>query len=114
MNPDTGPDPLPYLLEAVVGAAIGAFIAVTAGQLTKRPIRVLPDILLGVAGYLGGAVGTAHIPWRLNTISYRVGNAVIRSTSKHYQYPYRVAFVLAVLLPVVFETIRFLRGRKTS
>ena len=111
MNPET-PNILPYLLEAVVGAAIGAFVAIAFSFVTKRRINFVPDLLLGAAGYLGGVAAVVRIPWHENTIVYRVGNTVVRSTTRHYQYPYRVAFVLAVLLPVLFEVISLMIRRR--
>jgi len=113
MNPDT-PTVLPYLLEAVVGAAIGTFVALAVSVLRKSPLNFVPDLLLGAIGYIGGAVATSYVPWHQNTITYRVGNTVFRSTMRHYQYPYRVAFALAVLLPLIFEAIRYFAGRRKA
>lgn len=112
MNPETGPDTLPFLLEAVVGASIGALIAVLASLRGKRKMKFFPDILLGAAGYLAGVALTPRIPWHQNTIQYRIGDTVIRSTSRHIQYPYRIGFALAVLLPVIYELIRYFVERR--
>jgi hypothetical protein len=114
MNPDSAQNAFPILLEAVVGGAIGACIAIAASLLGKRAIKFFPNLLLGVAGYIGGVALTPHIPWHLNTIEYRMGNAVIRSTSRHFQYPYRIGFALAVLLPVIYELIRLFFERKAQ
>ena len=114
MNPDTGPNLLPFLLEAVVGASIGAFIAVLASLRGKRAMKFFPDILLGAAGYLGGVLLTPRLPWHQNTIQYRIGDTVIRSTSRHFQYPYRIGFALAVLLPVIYELIRLVIEKRTG
>ncbi len=106
---------MPYLLEAVIGLAIGAWIAVMASFFTKRPLQLLQDMVLGAIGYAGGAIGTPYIPWHRNTITYRVGNTIINSTTKHFQYPLRVAFALAVLLPALYECYRlFLKRSSTS
>lgn len=112
MNPDSAPGALPYLLQAVVGGAIGAFFAVLASFIGKRAMKFFPDILLGAGGYLGGVALTPYIPWHINTITYRIGDAVVRATSRHYQYPYRVAFVLAALLPLLYESIRLAMDRR--
>ncbi|HUA86744.1 MAG TPA: hypothetical protein VMB85_22965 [Bryobacteraceae bacterium] len=114
MNPDSTQNAFPILLEAVVGGAIGAFIAIAASLLGKRAIKFVPDLLLGVAGYLGGVALTPYLPWHLNTIEYRMGNAVIRSTSRHFQYPYRVGFAVAVLLPLIYELVRLFFERKSK
>jgi hypothetical protein len=114
MNPDTAPSAFPYLLQAVVGGAIGAFIAVLASFFKKRPMKFFPDILLGAGGYLGGVALTPYLPWHLNTITYRIGGAVVRATSRHYQYPYRIAFALAALLPVLYELIRLIVERRKA
>lgn len=112
MNPDTAPSAFPFLLEAVVGGSIGAFIAVLFSLFGKRAMKFFPDILLGAAGFMGGIFLTPHIPWRLNTVTVQAGNAVIRTTSRHYQYPYRVGFLIAVLLPLIYEGIRFFWERR--
>ena len=114
MNPDNAQNAFPILLEAVVGGAIGAFIAIVASFFGKRAMKFAPGLLLGVAGYIGGVALTPYIPWHLNTIEYRMGNAVIRSTSRHFQYPYRIGFALAVLLPLMFELIRLFFEKKTK
>ena len=114
MNPQTAPDSLPYLLEAVVGGAIGAFIAIAASLLGKRALKFSPDLLLGAAGYIAGVALTPHIPWHQNTIQYRVGDAVIRSTTRHIQYPYRVGFLAAVLVPAIYEVIRYFVERRSA
>ena len=95
-----------YLLQGVVGLAIGALIGLLVVLVTKRQGAILPDALLGIIGFVGGAVATARIPWQQNTVTRRVGDAIISTTSRHYQHPYRVALLLAVLLPVLFEVYR--------
>ena len=112
MNPGATPAIPPFLLEAIVGAAIGAFLAVLASWWGKRATKFFQDVLLGAAGYLAGVAITPRIPWHQNTITYRMGDAVIRTTSRHFQYPYRVGFLMAVLFPLVYETIRFFVERK--
>ena len=114
MNPQTSPDALPLLLEAVVGGSIGALIAIIASRLGKRPIKFFPDLLLGAAGFLGGVALTPYIPWHQNTIQYQIGGTVVRSTSRHFQYPYRIGIAIAVLLPLIYELIRLWIEKKTK
>jgi hypothetical protein len=114
MNPDTGPSAFPLLLEAVVGGSVGALIAIVAAQFGKRAMKFFPDILLGIAGYIGGIYATPHIPWHQNTITYRIGNTVVRSTTRHYQYPYRIAFVVGALVPLIYELIRFVIEKRAG
>jgi hypothetical protein len=114
MNPDSPPQAFPYLLEAVIGLAIGAWIAVGASYFAKRPMRLLQDMALGIIGYVGGAAGVPYIPWHRNTITYRVGNTVVSTTTRHFQYPLRVAFVLAVLLPALYEFYRLVLKRSST
>ncbi|HWZ32673.1 MAG TPA: hypothetical protein VNX18_15130 [Bryobacteraceae bacterium] len=99
----TSPDPIVYLMEGVVGVSIGAVIGLLVILVTKRPSRILVDAILGAVGFVGGAVATAYIPWRMNTVSQRVGDAIVSTTVRHYQHPYRAAFLAAVLLPVLNE-----------
>ena len=107
MDPTTSsPDAMVYLLEGVVGLAIGAVIGLLVTLVTKRAGAILPDAILGIIGFVGGAVATARVPWQLNTVSKRVGDAIVSTTVRHYQHPYRVALMLAVLLPVLFEAYR--------
>ncbi len=114
MNPEAPPQALPYLLEAVIGLAIGAWISVMASFFFKKPQKLLQDMLLGVVGYVAGATASPLIPWHRNTITYRVGNTVISSTTRHFQYPLRVAFALAVLLPVAYECYRLVLKRSST
>lgn len=114
MNPDTAPNAFPLLLEAVVGGSIGAFIAVVASLFGKRAMKFFPGILLGAAGFIAGVYATPHIPWHQNTIQYRMGETVVRSTSRHYQYPYRIGLAIAILLPLIYELIRLLMEKKTK
>jgi hypothetical protein len=114
MNPDSPPQALPYLLEAVIGVAIGAWIAFAASFFSKRPLRLVQGILLGMAGYIAGAVATPLIPWHRNTIVYRSGTTIVSSTTRHFQYPLRVAFALAVLLPALYEFYRLVLKRSST
>ena len=111
MNPSS---PLPaqitaqvIALEVLVGASIGAIIGMFIDLVLKRGTRaVLIDALLGIVGFAGGATGSAYIRVAPKTTEYREGAMVIRTTVRHYQYPYRIAFVLAIFLPLLFELIK--------
>jgi hypothetical protein len=95
-----------YLLELVVGFSIGAVIALLVILATKRPTLILLDAILGATGFLGGAVASARIPYHLNTVTRRVGDAIVTTTSRRYQHPYQAALLLAVLLPILYEVYR--------
>ncbi len=100
------PDSTVYLLEAVVGVAIGAVIGLLTILVTKRPAPVLIDALLGAVGFIAGVVLTAKIPYQMNTVTRKVGDAIVSTTMRRYQHPYRAALLLAVLLPVLWEVAR--------
>jgi hypothetical protein len=95
-----------YLLEAVVGISIGAIIGLLVILATRRPTLLFVDALLGAVGFVGGAIGSAKLPYKMNTVTQRVGDTILTTTSRHYQHPYRAALLLAVLLPVLFEVYR--------
>lgn len=107
MDPSvSGPDPTIYLLQGVVGVCIGAVIAFLVIVVTKRKTFIVLDAILGAVGFVGGAVGTAKFPYKLNTVTRHVGDAVVSTTTHHYQHPYKAALILAVLLPVLYELYR--------
>jgi hypothetical protein len=90
----------------VVGAAIGAAIGVLASIIGKQANlgrAFLIDTLLGAVAFAGTRMVFAFGPIHGETITRHVGNAVISTTMKRYQYPNRVAFPLAVLLPLLYE-----------
>jgi alpha-D-ribose 1-methylphosphonate 5-triphosphate synthase subunit PhnG len=89
-----------------VGIAIGAVIGLLVILVTKRSTLVMVDALLGAAGFIGGAVLSARVPVRMNTVTRKVGDAIVSTTTRHYQHPYRAALLLAVLLPILWELYR--------
>jgi hypothetical protein len=94
-------------LEVIVGASIGAIIGIFIDLVLKRGTRgVFIDTLLGIIGFAGGATATNFVKVPPTTVTYKAGAAVIHTTIRHYQYPYRVAFVAAIILPLIFELIR--------
>jgi hypothetical protein len=103
---DNSPDQTIYLLQAVVGVCVGAVIGLLVMLVTKRTTLVLLDAILGGAGFVAGSIATARIPWTPTTVTRRVGDAIVSTTVRHYQHPYRVALLASVLLPVLFELYR--------
>jgi hypothetical protein len=99
--------PSPYLLEALVGICVGALTGMLLTLVWRRQAIILLDALLGATGFIGGVYAMEHIPWTPTTVSQRVGDAIVTTTRFHYQHPYRIGLVLAVVLPLIFEMIRF-------
>jgi hypothetical protein len=115
MNPSNTQVLIRLILSAsVVGGAIGAGIGVAIAILTKQSKldrAVLIDTVLGAIGFAGTRIVLALAPIPAETITSHVGNAIITTTMKRYQYPNRVAFPLAVVLPLLFELFMFKRRR---
>jgi hypothetical protein len=53
------------------------------------------------------------MPWPENTIVRHVGDITVTETANHYQHPFGVGYVVAVLLPLLYEILRFRRSRRT-
>jgi hypothetical protein len=99
---------------AVLGGAIGAGIGVVAALLGKQgrlDRAFLIDTLLGSLGFVVSRIVFALLPIHGTTVTYHVGNAVVTSTMNRYQYPNRVAFPVAVLLPLLYEFFLLKKGR---
>lgn len=112
---DSSRDAFLILLEAVVGMAIGSMIGILVRIFRKQPLTgVMVDGALGALGFVGGAIGSLLIPYKENTTTFRVGDAIVRTTTKRYQHPYQVAFVLAVAAPVLWELFRYFRSRRAT
>ncbi len=97
---------------AVVGGAIGAGLGVALCVFAKRSQLdrgVLIDALLGAIGFAGTRIVIALTPIQSETITRHVGNAIVTTTMRRYQYPNRIAFPLAVLLPLLYELFMFKR-----
>ncbi|HML15617.1 MAG TPA: hypothetical protein VK419_01275 [Bryobacteraceae bacterium] len=115
LNVDPSEAAWPIFLEAVVGLAVGALIGMLVRILRRQPMTgVLADAALGALGFVGGAVGSVLMPYKQNTVTYHVGNTIVRTTTRRYQHPYRAAFVLAIALPVVWELFRYFRSRRAT
>jgi NhaP-type Na+/H+ or K+/H+ antiporter len=105
----------PIAIEAIVGVAIGAVIGMLMRILTKRELRgAIVSAGLGAVGFIAGAIGTALMPWRQNTVTYRMGDTIVSTTTKRFQHPYQVAFVLAIFLPLLWELFRTKRHRSLA
>jgi len=102
---------------AVVGGAIGAGLGVAFCVFTKQSQfdrSVLIDALLGAIGFAGTRIVFALAPIHGETITRHVGNAIVTTTMKRYQYPNRIAFPLAVLLPLLYELFVFKKFKGPS
>jgi hypothetical protein len=105
----------PIALQAVVGLAIGAILGMILRLLTKRPLGgAIVSGILGAVGFVGGAVGTSLVPWRLNTVTYRMGDTIVTTTTKRYPHPYQIAFVLAVFLSLLWEAFSMKRDSRAA
>jgi hypothetical protein len=99
---------------AVVGGSIGAAIGVLASILHKQAKlgwAFLIDTLLGAVGFAGTRLFLVFAPIHGATVTRQVGNAIISTTMNRYEYPNRVAFPLAVLLPLMYEFVRLKKHR---
>jgi hypothetical protein len=102
-------------LEAVVGLATGGVIGMFAAIARKRALKsAWLNALLGAIGFVGGAVGMALAPWRASTQTKNIGGMIVSTTVMRYPHPYRVAFALAIVLPMICELIRGARARKMA
>ncbi len=60
--------------------------------------------LLGSFGYLAGFFACIFAPWPQNTVVTRLeGGGAVATTMSRYQHPERVAIVIAVLFPLLYE-----------
>jgi uncharacterized membrane protein YraQ (UPF0718 family) len=105
----------PIFLEAVVGLAMGSLIGILVRIIRKQPYKsVIIDGALGALGFVVGALSSLFLPYKENTVTYHVGNAIVRTTTKRYQHPYQVAFLLAIAAPVMWELFRYFRSRRAT
>ncbi len=116
MLPDSPVITLIFLLgHAIVGLVIGAVSGLLTFAATRTASRrVLADALSGLGGYFGGFI-TCFLPWRQNTISYRLsGGVLVTSTAGYLQYYKRVAVIAAIILPFLYELSRFYGARRST
>ena len=68
---------------------------------------MLTDAFLGAFGYLAAWHACIFMPWPRNTITYRLeGGTQVSSTMNRYQHPERVAIIIAVISPLLYELYR--------
>jgi MFS family permease len=102
-------------LEAVVGLAVGGLIGMFAAIARKRALTsAWLNALLGMIGFVGGAVGMALAPWRATTVTQNKGGMIVSTTSLRYPHPFQIAFAAAIVLPVICELIRGARRKKLA
>jgi hypothetical protein len=103
-----------FLLYSVAGLAIGASCGWLVSLASKgHRSKLRQDSSLGLLGFLLGFIGTIYMPWHENTVTERLdGGVTMTTTMNSYQHPIRVAVVVAVLLPILYETYRLRSGRR--
>jgi hypothetical protein len=116
MIPQAMITPRAIALGAVSGAAAGSLVGLVANRMFRRgefPVltALLVDAVLGAVGFVGGAIGIASLPalesiTTTHTVTH-AGGMIIRSTVHHYDNAYRLALIVALLLVVIFEFIRY-------
>jgi uncharacterized membrane protein YeaQ/YmgE (transglycosylase-associated protein family) len=101
---------------ALAGMAIGAITGWLVSLLTKGGRqRLLKDALLGSFGYLAGVFVCIFMPWPQNTVVTRLdGGRSVAITMSRYQHPERVAIVIAVLFPLLYEVSRWKKRKASS
>ena len=99
---------LALVLLAIAGMAVGALSGWLTSLITKCGQKgVLRDSFLGSLGFLVGFIGSVYMPWPHNTVVEQLkGGGTVATTISRYQHPYRVAVVMAVLLPLLHELSR--------
>jgi hypothetical protein len=77
--------------------------------------NILNDALLGSLGYVAGFFSSIFMPWPRNIVITRLpGGGTVATTMSRYQHPERVAIVIAVLLPLLYELSRRKNRRGAS
>jgi hypothetical protein len=99
-----------FIIYMIFAAILGA----TAGLLTRLVLRQallgsIWDALIGASGFAVGFLLCIIVPWPENTITYYVGETRVHSTMNAFQYPFRVAYTLAAILPVLCGFVRRVR-----
>ncbi len=111
--------PRAMLLGVAVGVSVGTMIGLLADRFTKREqpgllSALLIDAALGAIGFVGGAAGFSLLPMMQQTTTRQVGGMILRTTTRNYQDPYRLAFGTAALLAILFEFFRARVWRKRT
>ena len=101
---------------ALAGMAIGAITGRLVSLLTKGGRqRLLKDALLGSFGCLAGFFVCIFMPWPQNTLVTRLeGGGSVATTMSRYQHPERVAIVIAMLFPLLYELSRWKKRKPSS
>ncbi len=102
-----------FILWVLAGMVIGALGGLLVSLATKCGQQgIIKDAFLGSFGFLVGFLGCVSMPWPRNTIVEQLeGGGTVTTTLNIYQHPYRVAIVVAVLLPLLHELYRSKRAR---
>lgn len=100
-----------------VGAVIGLSSGIVTSLILKVGLRgVWKDALLGAIAVPIGLVLVYIIPWPENTVRRPIaGGSEMETTMKTFQHPLAVAFVLALMLPILHNAYRYRRpGNKNA
>jgi hypothetical protein len=108
---------IPLTALIVGGLAIGFLVGALNGLLVCLALRlklhvreIAIDGGLGALGFLSGFFLVLLIPWR-NSETYDVGTTVVSSTMSRYQHPVMVAYLAAMIVPMIREVQRFRASR---
>ncbi len=94
-------------LYAVVGGVLGTLSGWLTALAFRSRLRLKVDATIGSAGFLLGGFISIVMPWHTNTITYELsGGAHVASTMNNYQNPERVAVIVAMILPILYELYR--------
>ena len=102
---------VPLLENAGLGAGLGLLVGgglTLAWDMDSRGL--LLDAILGGIGFAGGVLLSATVRYE-NVNTVREGNTVIRTTTMHYQHPYFIGFLIAVVLVTLHEMARHRRTK---
>jgi len=89
---------------ATAGLAIGAATGWLISRLRMGSQQnILNDALLG---YVAGFFGCIFMPWPRNTVITQLPGGTVATTMSRYQHPERVAIVIAMLFPLLYELSR--------
>ncbi len=104
------------IVYAVAGLALGALSGWLVFLATEcHPKKTRLDALLGLFGFMAGFIGAATMPWHENTITeHLAGGTTVTTTMNSYQHPERVAVILAILVPLLYELYRSRQVRLAS
>jgi hypothetical protein len=92
----------------IVGAAISLGVSFA---LKRKKFRFISGALLGALGFWLGLIGCLLMPWPENTVVYYVGDTRVTETANRFQHPFAVAYVVAVLVPLIYEILRWKHSR---